>query len=110
MNTNTVINEIVTRISARYSVDSIILFGSNADNSATDDSDIDILVILDEPGIVESFSRLVERRNNITRLLIDLRKIIAIDVLVYTRDEWTLLVDDGSSFVKNILEYGRKIA
>ncbi len=46
--TVTDIKDIVTKIAAQYPVISIDLFGSYANNEATEDSDVDLLVYFDE--------------------------------------------------------------
>jgi predicted nucleotidyltransferase len=48
VDTKSVIDEIVSRIAARFSPDRIILFGSQARGDAHEDSDIDLLVLFDD--------------------------------------------------------------
>ncbi len=52
MDTQTAIDEIVSRIAPRFSPEKIILFGSYARGEATEDSDVDLLILfreLDDP-------------------------------------------------------------
>ena len=110
MNSANIINEIVTRVKENFKIKSIFLFGSSVSGNLHEDSDIDLLIILDEPGIANEFMEVVKRRNNVTKLLLDIRKKVALDILVYTKDEWDLLKKDRSSFVREIMENGKKVA
>ena len=110
MNFANIINEIVTRVKENFRIKSIFLFGSSVSGNLNEDSDIDLLIILDEPGIASEFMEIVKRRNNVTKLLLDIRKKVALDILVYTKDEWDLLKKDRSSFVREIMENGKKVA
>ena len=110
MESANIINEIVTRVKENFRIKSIFLFGSSVSGNLNEDSDIDLLIILDEPGIASEFMEVVKRRNNVTKLLLDIRKKVALDILVYTKDEWDLLKKDRSSFVCEIMENGKKVA
>jgi predicted nucleotidyltransferase len=44
------IQELADAIAAKYPVEKIILFGSYADGAATQDSDVDLLVVMDYEG------------------------------------------------------------
>ena len=110
MNTANIIDEIVTRVKENFKIKSIFLFGSSVSGNLNEDSDIDLLIILDEHGIASEFMEVVKRRNNVTKLLLDIRKKVALDILVYTKDEWDLLKKDRSSFVREIMENGKKVA
>jgi predicted nucleotidyltransferase len=110
MELNPIIDEISRRIKIHFAVQTIYLFGSAVTGSHTEDSDIDILIILNEPGKSGSFMELVNRRNKISRLLLDIKKKIPLDILVYTNEEWQILIKDGSSFTREILEKGLLVA
>lgn len=102
--------EITGRIKANYRVKEFILFGSHAYGTPDKDSDVDLVVILDEPGVAEKYSEILSRRVSISRLLIDIERETPLDILVYTRDEWEQLVKTGSSFVNEVVSMGRRIA
>ena len=110
MELSQIINSITSRLIAKYPVQSIILFGSAAQGTMTPESDIDIIVILDITGRSSTYSEMLKRRNEITSTLIDIRKHVAVDMLVYTKDEWDILVQDNSSFIREIMKTGKKIA
>ena len=110
MNIENIINEIITRVKENFKIQSIFLFGSSVSGRINEDSDIDILIILDEPGVATEFMEVVKRRNNVSKLLLDIRKKVALDILVYTKDEWDILKKDRSSFVRDIMENGKQVA
>jgi len=99
-------NELVARITEKAKVKSIILFGSYAYGKPDNNSDIDLIAILDEEGISKSFREKMQRKNKITSVLIDIMKRVPIDLLVYTKDEWKKLVSMNNSFVSEIAEKG----
>ncbi|RMI00512.1 MAG: nucleotidyltransferase domain-containing protein, partial [Calditrichaeota bacterium] len=49
------LREIVDRITAHVNVKHIILFGSYATGKVHEDSDIDLVVVLDEPGFAQDY-------------------------------------------------------
>lgn len=50
MVTRATINDIASRIAERFRPRRVILFGSHARGQATENSDVDLLVVLDRPG------------------------------------------------------------
>lgn len=76
----TKINNIVSRIANEYHPDKVILFGSYAKGSYTNDSDLDLLIIKDTdlPKQKRSFE--------IYKLLRG--SFVPIDILVYTQSEF----------------------
>lgn len=83
-----------------------ILFGSYAYRKPHDDSDIDLLVILDKNGISNNYKKILENKKTISKQLRVLRKKVPIDLLVYTKDEWKILQDCKTSFFKQIEREG----
>ncbi len=64
----------------------------------TQDSDIDIVVILDKSGISKDYSEVLRNKASVSRVLRNIRKKVPIDLLVYTREEWEALKNSGSTF------------
>jgi len=83
-----------------------ILFGSYAKGTPHDDSDIDLVVILDKEGKSDSYKTLISNRVEISRRLRELKKKYPIDILVYTKDEWDELKTSESSFIQKIEKDG----
>ena len=104
---NTSIIKEITKILRTLTPYKAFLFGSYASKSIREDSDIDLLVILNEYGTSTNFSERLQNKKKISKRLHEIRKRIPIDLLVYTKDEWELLrKESGSSFFKKIEENG----
>ena len=85
----------------------VIIFGSAITDKFHEDSDIDLVVILNKKGIAKNYKERIENRRTVSKLLRDIRKKIPIDLFVYTKDEWELLKRSGSTFYREIEEKGR---
>ena len=99
---NSLKNEIVARITNTYHTEKIILFGSYATETSHEDSDIDLLVVLDEQGISRTYSEKIQRRHKIAKLFADMYGRIPMDILVNTKDEWNELQRINSSFIREM--------
>jgi predicted nucleotidyltransferase len=84
----------------------IILFGSCADGEIHIDTDIDLIVVLNEKGIIRSYKEKVRNRMKVGKKLLDIERQIPIDTLVYTLDEWELFLNQKSSFSKVVTDKG----
>jgi predicted nucleotidyltransferase len=98
------LKEITKEIAAGLSVPprplKAILFGSLVHGTSHEDSDIDLVVILDKEGKSGSYKALINNRMEISRKLRKLKKKYPIDVLVYTKDEWEELRASGAHSLK----------
>ncbi len=95
------INTIVERITSKYDPKAIIVFGSVAKGTSTEDSDLDIAVILD--------SDLSEHDRNV-----DVRVCIGpigmvMDLMVFTPEEVETEKADQNSIVSEILNTGEVV-
>ena len=102
-------NEIISRLSKNFKLKNIILFGSHAYGTPHKDSDIDIIVVLDEEGYAKNYMEKIDRRMKVSKLLFDLAKKFPVDLLVYTKDEWNHLLRINSSFVRQIKQKGLRL-
>ncbi|MBI5591196.1 MAG: nucleotidyltransferase domain-containing protein [Deltaproteobacteria bacterium] len=84
----------------------VILFGSYASGIPHEDSDIDLLVIVDKEGKGYNYKALIQNRKEISARLRDLKKKYPVDLIVYTNEEWEELKSFGSSFIREIEEHG----
>ncbi len=102
--------ELVDRITASEKIDKVLLFGSEARGDAGAESDIDLLVVLDQDTVPNSYK---ERNNNylrISRLIRDIEKHHPIDLLVYTKPEFEMITSSGSVFMRSILREAIQLA
>jgi len=97
--THRALNEIVHRIVTELEPEKIILFGSYGYGTPTDDSDVDLLVIMGTD------SRPAERYLAISRLIRP--RPFPLDILVKTPDEIAQALDKGDFFIREIITQGR---
>ena len=102
--------ELVERIKAAEKVDKILLFGSEATGTATPNSDIDLLVILDSETIPASFRERSANDLQISRAIREIDKRHPIDLLVYTRPEFEMIKASDSLFVRRVLREGIELS
>lgn len=100
-------NEVMDRIKAiserlkkEYNAEEVILFGSYARGEATEDSDVDILVI------APATERFFERMATVKRLVRDLRNGLPLAPIVLTRQEIEKRIEINDQFITEILEEG----
>jgi predicted nucleotidyltransferase len=97
--------ENIARLSTKKPL-KVILFGSGAWGDFGKESDIDLLVVLDKEGIPRSFKEKTENFLEVSRLLRDLNKRIAIDLVVMTCTQWARFIEMDSGFSREVQEKG----
>jgi len=85
----------------------IILFGSHANGTATEDSDIDMVVILDNHDVAKTYQERAEKKLIINRLVRNINYMVALDILVYSREEYNIIKSDGNYFIDEIEKTGK---
>jgi len=93
------LDEISERIVSSYDPDRIILFGSRAVGTGSEESDYDLLILKD------TFARPIDRRVEVEAILRD--RAMPLDILVYTPQEMNYLYSIGSPFIEEVIETGR---
>ncbi len=88
------------KIKQEYRAERVILFGSYARGDATEDSDVDLLVV------ARTKERFFERIATVRRLIRDLRKGLPVSPIVLTPGELEKRRQAGDPFVREILETG----
>ncbi len=92
----TKIIEITYRIASKFNPDKIILFGSYANGTQKEDSDIDLLIIQ------ESDLPPQKRGFDIRKSLIGF--MMPFDILIYTKSEFESEIMNSSSFINTIMK------
>lgn len=92
------ITEIVKKIKAQFHPQKIILFGAYAWGEPSEDSDIDLFLIM------ESSLRRDERARQIQKIFSD--RTFPLDIIVYTPEEVEKSLKSGNPFIKEILSKG----
>ena len=87
----------------------IILFGSHATGNPNKDSDIDIMVILDNNDVSKTYTERLNKKIYIRNLLININRNIPLDILVYSKEELKLIKNNGNYFIDEIEKKGKVI-
>jgi uncharacterized protein len=112
MNATESIDEYLNQILAALNIESVekvILFGSAASGQMGPDSDLDLLIVMDTDYLPRTYQERMEYRLQIQRKVRDIRKKVALDLLIYTRPEYKLVTQDMSSFMKDVHDLGKVI-
>lgn len=105
-------NEIIAQINLSLqplNVNKVILFGSYARGTQSDDSDIDLLVVTNDNFIFDSFAQKMEIKLKISNALHFLRTFADIDLIVHTKPMYERFIELNSGFKKEILSTGSVI-
>jgi len=84
----------------------VILFGSYAIGNPTEDSDLDVLVVLDSEEMAKNFDEKIKRDMPISKTLININRKIAMDLITYSKAEYEYLIKQNDFFVKEINNTG----
>ena len=87
--------------------DKIILFGSYATGQATEDSDIDIMVVSNDNIIPSSYSEKSKVYLKFARLISDIRKSFPVDLIVHTRAMHQKFIETRSMFAQELQQKGK---
>jgi predicted nucleotidyltransferase len=97
--TDTQLGNVVRRIVEAFDPERIILFGSYAWGEPAPDSDVDLLIVM------EDGERPARRSARVARVLLNIP--FPIDILVRTPEELQYRLQIGDYFIQGILEQGR---
>lgn len=85
----------------------IILFGSFSKGNYNEDSDIDLLVVLDSDLLPRTYEEKMMMKASLRKSIIEINRQIAIDLLVYTKREMEILRSEDNAFLDEISKTGR---
>ena len=85
-------------IGEQFGAEKVILFGSHAEGTATEDSDVDLLVIIPFEG------RSVDQS---VKIRMELRPAFPVDLIVRTPEKVHQRIEMGDDFMREILEEGK---
>lgn len=103
MVTQAQIDEVVKLLVAEFRPEKIVLFGSHADGSAKEDSDLDLALV--KPSSLPMFKRGREVRSILRAN--GRRWMFPMDILVYTPEEVKLWGNDPYSMLHEIFKTGK---
>jgi predicted nucleotidyltransferase len=87
----------------------IVLFGSYAKGEAKPESDIDLMVILDNEYIPKDGTMQCKRNVKVIKLVRDMHYKYGIDFKIYSKAEFKNLKDRGSFFIEEVEKTGETI-
>ena len=87
----------------------IILFGSYANGNPNENSDIDLMVILDDNHVSKTYQERLDKKISIRSLILDVNRKIPLDLLVYSKEELNLIKEQGNQFIDEIEKTGKII-
>jgi len=105
-NIDQIINDITDTLKGE-GVEKIILFGSYANGKPKEDSDLDIIIVTTDNYIPVTNREKMELHHKYNLLLKKFRRIIPIDMLVYTKSMYQKLQESGSLFTNEINRKGK---
>jgi predicted nucleotidyltransferase len=85
----------------------IILFGSYAKGTANENSDIDMVVILDNNDVAKNYEERLQKKLYINRLVRTINYKIPLDILVYSKEEYRIVKNCGNYFIDEIEKTGK---
>ena len=98
-------NEIIEDLRA-VDPEKVILFGSYAYGTPTQDSDIDLYIVTKENYIPATYDENLQIKKRVYFALSNFRKKYASDILVHTLPVHQKFLELGSSFSKEIMQNG----
>jgi predicted nucleotidyltransferase len=101
-------NEIISRLKP-LNPEKIILFGSYAQNSANDDSDIDLYIITKDDFIPTTWREKMDIKLKFSKALRDLKQQYDIDLITHTKKMHQKFLDMNSIFSQEIQAKGQII-
>lgn len=93
------LSEIILKLKAHFKPEKIFLFGSRANGTSTEDSDYDLLLV-----VKTSDKNSRERMREASKVLWG--RTVAVDVFVYTEDEFNELKEEFSSIAHTAVTDG----
>ena len=87
----------------------IILFGSISKGKYDDESDIDLLIVLDIDKIPETYEEKMKLKLEIRKALRTINRKISLDLLIYTKKEFEIMKEERSSFFEEIIRTGKTL-
>jgi len=100
--------EVVERLST-LDPQQIIIFGSYAHGTPSEDSDVDVYVVTKEQSIPQNYQEKRELVRRVSRLLIDIRQRVGMDLLVHTAAMHKKFYSLNSSLAREIQEKGIRL-
>ncbi|MGD9732994.1 MAG: nucleotidyltransferase domain-containing protein [Desulfamplus sp.] len=96
-------------ILARLNPYKAILFGSSVYGKFNDDSDIDLIVVLNKDEMPNNFDERLKNYSWVKEFFKPLKYKVPMDIIVYTKTEWSHFIKADNSFTREVLEKGETL-
>ena len=87
----------------------VILFGSRTTSSASTDGDLDLVVVTKSQDFPQSFSENKKHYIPVAKSLAKVNELVPIDLIVYTRPMFKKMMEQQSTFAKELTQNGHVI-
>jgi predicted nucleotidyltransferase len=87
----------------------IVVFGSYANGTPNEHSDIDIMVILNNDHISKNYEERLKKKVNIRKMVLEINRKVPLDILVYSKKEFAIAKNYNNYFFDEIEKTGRVI-
>ena len=87
----------------------IILFGSYARGNPNVNSDLDIMIILDNNKVSRTYEERLSKKVLIRSLILEINRKIPVDILVYSKKELNIIKKCGNYLIDEIERTGKII-
>jgi predicted nucleotidyltransferase len=108
MENGNILNDLVNSLKASDPY-KIILFGSYANGSETENSDIDLMVVLDSNDVSKTYAERQSKKLQVRRLVRSINYKMPLDILVYSKEELRKIKEAGNYFIDEIEKTGKVI-
>jgi predicted nucleotidyltransferase len=108
MDFNKILDSLVVSLQSS-NPDRIILFGSYANGKQNENSDIDLMVVLDDNHVSKTYQERLDKKMRVRKSVRDINRKYALDLLVYSKEELNILKKQGNQFIEDIERTGKVI-
>ena len=105
---NTILDQLVFSLKASDPY-RIILFGSYATGNPNENSDVDLMVILDNHHVSRTYEERLNKKVSVRNLVLEVNRKISLDILVYSKEELNLIKKNGNCLIDQIEKTGKII-
>jgi predicted nucleotidyltransferase len=108
MNIDTVLNNLVALLKPS-DPQKIVLFGSYAAGNQSENSDVDIMVVLDNDHVSKTYTERLNKKISVRKLVLEINRKIPLDILVYSKKELNIIKEHGNDFIDEVERTGKVI-
>lgn len=108
INIDEIKNDIIKRVQP-LNPNRVVLFGSYANGIPTEESDVDLYIVTNDLFMPNTWREKSAITRRFSHALRDLRKKVAIDLIVHTQTMHEKFLQSQSSFSKEIMSKGKRL-